>query len=143
MHTFNNAAWAAFILRLSLGFMFMAHGLLKILVFTPSGTARFFESIGLPGPLAYLVMGAEIGGGILLVLGVQTTRVAWALVPVLLGAAWVHLPNGWLFTNPNGGWEYPVFLAVVAVVQGLLGDGVFALGNRIRMLATRSAVQAA
>ncbi len=49
------------------------------------------------------------------------------LVPVLLAAAKVHLPNGWVFTAPGGGWEYPVFLAVASVVQWLIGDGAFAL----------------
>jgi putative oxidoreductase len=39
----------------------------------------------------------------------------------------VHAPNGWVFSAPNGGWEYPVFLALAALVQALLGDGALAL----------------
>ncbi len=31
--------------------MFIAHGLLKFMVFTSAGTVKFFESIGLPGDL--------------------------------------------------------------------------------------------
>jgi len=50
-------------------------------------------------------------------------------MPILLGAAWVHLPNGWVFSAPNGGWEYPVFLAAAAAAQALLGDGAYALGG--------------
>jgi putative oxidoreductase len=65
----------------------------------------------------------------LLIAGVHSRWVALALVPVLLGAAAVHWGNGWLFTAPNGGWEYPVFLAAAAVVQALLGDGKYALGS--------------
>jgi putative oxidoreductase len=42
---------------------------------------------------------------------------------VLLGATWAHAGNGWLFTAQNGGWEYPAFLTVAALVQALLGDG--------------------
>ncbi|MEZ5585192.1 MAG: hypothetical protein R3F37_22780, partial [Candidatus Competibacteraceae bacterium] len=53
--------------------------------------------------------------------------VSLALVPVLLGAAYVHFGNGWVFSNPNGGWEYPVFLTIIAIVQALLGPGRFAL----------------
>ena len=49
-------------------------------------------------------------------------------MPVLLGAAWVHSGNGWLFTNEGGGWEYPLFLTVAAFAQALLGDGAYALG---------------
>ncbi len=58
----RTAPYAALVLRLALGTMFIAHGLLKLLVFTPAGTVGYFESLGLPGPLAYLTMVAEIGG---------------------------------------------------------------------------------
>lgn len=122
----RTAPYGALVLRVSLGVMFIAHALLKYFVFTLPGTVGFFEKIGLPGPLAYAVFAAELAGGVLLVLGVATRWVALALVPVLLGAAWVHLPNGWVFSAPNGGWEYPVFLALAAFAQFLLGDGAFA-----------------
>jgi putative oxidoreductase len=113
---------AAGLLRTGLGVMFIAHALLKYFVFTPAGTAQFFESLGLPGALAYVTIAAELGGGALLVAGVYTQVVAFALVPVLLGATWAHLGNGWLFTSPKGGWEYPAFLTLAAIVVGLLGD---------------------
>jgi putative oxidoreductase len=48
---------------------------------------------------------------------------------VLLGATWSHAGNGWLFSAPKGGWEYPLFLTVATVVQALLGDGAYALAN--------------
>ena len=118
---------AALLLRLTLGTMFVAHGLLKYFVFTPAGTVKFFESLGLPGPLAYLTIAAEVLGGIALVVGYHTRVVASALVPVLLGAAWAHAGNGWLFSSPNGGWEYPVFMAFTAIAAALLGDGRYAL----------------
>lgn len=124
----KTAPYAALILRVSLGVMFLAHSLyLKVFVFTVAGTVGFFESLGLPGFLAYLTIAAEILGGIALILGVQTRLVALALLPVLLGATWVHAGNGWVFSAEGGGWEYPVFLAVAAVVQGLLGNGAYAL----------------
>ena len=120
-------ATAALLLRVALGTMFIAHALLKYFVFTLPGTAQFFGSLGLPGALGYAVFAAELVGGILLVLGVRTRAVALALVPVLLGATWVHAGNGWLFSAPNGGWEYPAFWTVTLVVQALLGDGAYAL----------------
>jgi putative oxidoreductase len=118
---------AALLLRTGLGTMFIAHALLKILVFTPAGTVRFFESLGLPGALAYATMGAELLGGALLIVGLHTRVVAFALVPVLLGATWAHAGNGWLFTAANGGWEYPAFLTLATLVAGLLGGGRYAL----------------
>ena len=123
----RTAPYAAFLLRIALGTMFIAHALLKVMVFTPAGSVKFFESVGLPGPLAYLTIVTELVGGALIVLGLGARWVSAALVPVLLGAAWVHAGNGWLFTAPNGGWEYPAFLAVAAIAQALLGDGAFAL----------------
>ena len=118
---------AAAILRTGLGVMFIAHALLKIFVFTVPGTVQFFQSVGLPGTFAYVTIAAELVGGAMLILGVYTRTVALALLPVLLGALWVHSGNGWLFTSANGGWEYPAFLALSAVVVAVLGGGRYAL----------------
>lgn len=138
----KTAPYAALVLRVALGMMFIAHGLLKVLVFTVPGTVGFFQSVGLPGFLAYLTIAAEIAGGAALIVGFQVRWVALALVPVLLGATWVHSGNGWLFTSPKGGWEYPAFLTVAAIVQSLLGAGVYAVGgNRAGNL--RTGLQAA
>ena len=123
----NTAPYGAPVLRLGLGVMFIAHALLKLLVFTLPGTVKFFEMVGYPGFVAYGVVTAELIGGGLLVLGVYTRWVALALIPILLGAALVHAPNGWVFSAPNGGWEYPVFLAVASLAQALIGDGALAL----------------
>lgn len=126
----RTAPYAAFVLRVALGVMFIAHALLKYAVFTLPGTVKFFESIGLPGPLAYVTFAAELIGGVLLLVGWRVRPVSLALVPILLGATWVHLGNGWLFTAPNGGWEYPAFLTAATLVQALLGEGAFALTAR-------------
>jgi putative oxidoreductase len=108
------------LLRVSLGLMFIAHSVvLKYFTFTLAGTAQYFESIGLPGALAYAVFAAEAIGGVLLVLGIKTRWVALGLIPVLLGAAWVHIGNGWVFSNAGGGWEYPVYLIVISIVVAL------------------------
>jgi putative oxidoreductase len=123
------AAVAALLLRLALGAMFLAHAWVKIRVFTPAGTAQYFKSLGLPGELAYLTIAAELGGGILLILGIETRWVALALVPLILGTiALVHGKAGWQFTNKDGGWEYPAFWAVGLLALALLGDGSAALG---------------
>jgi len=122
--------YGALVLRLSLGVMFVAHGLLKVLVFTVPGTVQFFESVGFPGVLAYFTIVAELAAGAALILGWHARWAALATVPILLGAAAVHWGNGWVFSAEGGGWEYPVFLALAAVVQFLLGDGAFALTRR-------------
>jgi putative oxidoreductase len=122
---------AAFLLRVTLGVMYLAHSVaLKLMTFGLAGTAGFFVGVGLPGWLAYATFAAEVIGGVMLILGVQTRWVVLALSPALFGAIiWVHAGNGWVFTAPNGGWEYPAFLIAVSVVQFLLGDGAYALAR--------------
>ena len=127
----RTAPYAAFVLRLALGAMFIAHAGLKYFVFTLPGTAQFFQSLGLPAALAYLTFAAELVGGALILAGIGARWVAAALVPILLGAAWAHSGNGWVFTAANGGWEYPAFLSAAAIAQALLGDGKFALAKVI------------
>ena len=123
MSNFDETRLAATLLRISLGIMFIAHSvILKYFTFTLAGTAQYFASIGLPSALAYVVFAMEAVGGVLLVLGIQTRWVAFTLVPVLIGATWAHIGNGWVFSGANGGWEYPLFLIVIAIVVALQAD---------------------
>jgi putative oxidoreductase len=138
----RTAPYAAFALRVALGGMFIAHSLvLKHFTYTLPGAAQFFESIGLPAALAYVTFWVELLGGLALLAGVGTRWVAIALVPILIGATWVHAGNGWVFSAPNGGWEYPVFLIIACLVQALLGDGRFALANVLPASDLRVGVQ--
>jgi putative oxidoreductase len=110
----------AAVLRISLGVMYLAHSvLLKYFMYTLAGTAEYFGSIGLPPALAYVVFAAEAIGGVLLILGIRTRWVALGPIPVLIGATWAHIGNGWVFSNPDGGWEYPLYLIVISVVVAL------------------------
>ena len=124
--------YGALLLRVALGALFLAHGLLKLLVFKPAGTAAYFRSLGLPGFFGYLTMATELGGGTLLILGVATSLVALALVPLLIGTIYmVHGSKGWIFTNEGGGWEFPAFWALALVVQALLGSGAYSFGHAL------------
>lgn len=120
---------AALVLRITLGAVLIAHGLLKFLVFTLPGTAGFFASVGFPGWTAYLVAPFEVLAGLALVIGHRSSLVALASLPVLLGALAVHAGNGWLFTSPNGGWEFPAVLVLIAIGVALLGDGAYSLSR--------------
>jgi putative oxidoreductase len=132
----TGASYAALLLRTSLGVMWIAHALLKLFVFTLPGTAQFFDSIGIPGWLAYPVFAAELAGGVALVLGVYARQVALALVPVMAVAASVHLHNGWVHTSAGGGWEYPVFLIAASIALWLLGDGALSMRCSTRLTLT-------
>jgi putative oxidoreductase len=117
------------LLRVTSGTLLLAHGLIKVLVFTPAGTVGFFESIGFPGFLAYPVMAGEIGLGLALVLGIQTSWAALAAMPILIGSILPHAANGFTFSNPGGGWEFPVFWSILLVAQAMLGGGAYAIGD--------------
>lgn len=122
------APYAIAFLRWCLAAMFIAHALLKVRVFTIPGTVKFFESLGLPGGVAYLTIATEFGGAAALVLGIWPRIVALALVPLIVGTiVTVHGRKGWLFSNPDGGWEYPAFWAAALFAVFLLGDGAFTL----------------
>src|SRR6478609_11412174 len=121
------APYGLFTLRAALGVMFIAHAWLKFGIFTVPGFEGFLTSVGLPAFLAWPIILAEFAGGVAILFGVWSRLVSLALLPVLLGALVIHAPNGWVFNNPNGGWEYPAFLAIAAVAHILAGDGAFAL----------------
>ena len=113
----------AMLLRVSLGIMYVAHSvILKYFMYTLAGTAAYFESIGLPAFLAYVVFAAEVIGGVLLILGIRTRVVSLGLIPILIGATWAHIGNGWVFSNANGGWEYPLYLLVISIVVALQAE---------------------
>lgn len=140
MSNSSQTAYAATLLRISLGVMFLAHGLLKLLVFTPSGTAGFFGSLGLPSVLGPVTLAAEIAGGLLLLVGFKTRIVSLALLPILVGSiVFVHGANGWGFSNQGGGYEYPLFLIAASLVQALIGDGAYAISSRFARVNTQEA----
>jgi putative oxidoreductase len=124
----RTAPLAAFLLRLALGILFLAHAGLKVFVFTPAGTAQFFASLGLPPGLAYVTIAWELAGAVALILGIWPRLTALAVIPVLLGAILtVHGPAGFFFTNPHGGWEYLALWIVALIGLALIGDGAYAL----------------
>ena len=130
----SSTAWGLLLLRLALGSMWIAHAMLKPLVFTFAGTAQYFQSVGLPGVLVAPVFAAELAIGAALMFGIFARQAALLSLPILLTVAWVHLPNGWLHTVQGGGWEYPVFLLVSSLALWLAGDGAWALRRSARLV---------
>lgn len=118
---------APLVLRLGVGAVFIAHALAKAFTFTFAGTAQYFAAHGFPGWTAYPVFFVELAGGAALLAGLRTRWVALALLPVIVGAIKPHAGNGWMFTAPGGGWEYPAFLLVALVAVALGGSGPYSL----------------
>lgn len=129
----KSAPYGIFLLRVTAGFTLLVHSLyLKVFVYTMSGTLSFFQSVGLPGFLAWVVLFVEVLTGVMLVLGFRTRYAALAATPVLLGATWAHAGNGWLFSNDGGGWEFPLFWTFVLIVIALSGGGAFSITSYSR-----------
>ena len=116
-------SWGASVLRIHLGIILLAHGWLKVSIFTIAGTVGYFASLGLPSIVAYLIIIGEIAGGIALVLGIQTRLAASLSIPILFGATFAHLGNGWLFSAEGGGWEFPASLSMIALAIAFMGSG--------------------
>ncbi|UPY36406.1 DoxX family protein [Sediminicoccus sp. KRV36] len=126
--TQTTTPYAALLLRLSLGSILLAHGAwLKLGVFGLAGTMGFFGSIGLLPLLGAVVALGETAAGLALITGVLVRPAALLSLPIMIGATVMHAGNGWLFSAPNGGWEFPAFLTLALLVQAGLGAGAHAL----------------
>jgi putative oxidoreductase len=133
--------YAALLLRVSMGVLFLAHGgLLKLGTFGLAGTMGFFGSLGYPPIFGAIVTFAEIGAGIALIAGVGVRTVSLLSIPILVGATLQHAGNGWMFGNAGGGWEFPAFWTAALLVQAGLGAGAHALD--LNRLAGRQATAA-
>ncbi len=132
----QTAPYGALVLRAALGAMWISHALLKWFVFTIPGLEAFLVAQGLPGFAAWPLFLAELIGGLAILAGVYGRMVSLLLLPVLIVATSVHVPNGWVFTAQGGGWEYPAFLVAASVAHILIGDGAYAATSRSWPLAS-------
>jgi putative oxidoreductase len=122
------APYGILLLRWCLGAMFVAHALYKWRVDTIPGVIAFFESLRVPGWLAYVTIASELAGGVCLIIGICPRYVALLLMPTMIGTIiLVHGKNGWRFTNKGGGWEYPAFWTAALLAVFLMGDGAITL----------------
>jgi putative oxidoreductase len=136
--TQGSANLALLILRLTLGGVFLAHGINHIFGGGKiAGTGRWFESLGMkPGILhAWMASFTEIGAGALLVLGLLTPFGAAGVVGVML-VAWItnHLKNGFFIFRPGEGWEYVATLTLMGLVVAILGPGDWSIDGHVSAL---------
>lgn len=118
------------LLRLALGAIYVAHGTRKLGLGNPGGSARFASSIerrGFRPSLAWAVVavGAEVFGGILLIVGLLTPLAGAMLLGQSLMIVTVAAPRG--FWHDKGGVEYPILLSAAALACGLVGAGAISL----------------
>lgn len=120
--------YAALLLRLLLGALFIAHLYWKVAV-RPGGIGAWFEGLqaaGYPAFVPLYVLSAEVAGAVLLIPGVLTRYVALYAVPMMVGAAQFWLVRkGFYFTD--AGAELPLLWLALLGLQVVLGDGPAAL----------------
>jgi putative oxidoreductase len=116
------------ILRVVTGFVLAAHGWMKLEDF---GAWRDnVANLGIPAPdvMASLALAAELGGGIALMIGLVTPlAAAMIFVTMLVAIFTVHAKNGLM--AQDGGFEYPLILAAVAIYFVARGAGPYSLDH--------------
>ena len=143
-------SWAGLIVRLTVGLVIFPHGAQKLFGWFGgngfSGTMNFFTGqLGVPAPIALLVIIAESLGALALVAGFLTRASALGLVAVMLGAIFMaHLPNGFFmnwFGNQSGeGFEYHLLVIGMTLALAVVGAGRFSVdGWLARRLGDRRA----
>ncbi|MBG9653929.1 DoxX family protein [Cytobacillus firmus] len=120
-----------FILRAILGFIFFIHGLSKFQGGI-SNTAGFFDSIGIPGFMAYPVAAIELAGGIALILGIGTKIVSVLFALIMLGAIFTaKLPAGLLGNGQVAGYELDLILLAASIYFVLAKESPLSLENKL------------
>jgi len=127
-------SYGLLLLRVVFGLALAAHGAQKLFGWFDGhgvrGTAGFFGELGFRAPVAMAVLAgaAELGGGLLLALGLATPLAAFAIAVVMLNAIWaVHRKQG--FWNANGGYEMNLFVLAAALAVAAAGPGRFSLDH--------------
>jgi putative oxidoreductase len=138
MSTGNDVALT--ILRAVLGVVFLAHGSQKMLgLFGGFGfhaTMGFFTHMGMPAPLAFLIICTEFFGGLGLIVGLLTRIASLAIAGLMIGAIFmVHLPNGffmnWMGNQKGEGFEFHLLALAMAAALLLRGAGAFSLDRTL------------
>jgi putative oxidoreductase len=128
-------SYGLLLLRVVIGGTLFAHGAQKLFGWFGGhglrGTASFFGSIGWRPPLLMAVL-AGLGetSGLAFAAGFLTPLAALGIATVMLNAILVvHLKNG--FFNGDGGLEFPLTLATVAIAVAAIGPGRFSIDRLI------------
>ena len=121
-------AHAAFLLRLLLGTLFIAHLYWKLAIL-PGGLTAWWGNLlanGYPAFVPAYVLSAELLGALLLIPGVLTRYVSLYAMPMMAGAAQYWLVRkGFYFTQ--SGAELPLVWLALLGIQVAAGDGAYAL----------------
>jgi putative oxidoreductase len=139
-HT-RDLAWL--VVRLTAGGMLLVHGINKVMPMMEKGfsaTIAAFAAGSLARrgiepaiPAACAVFCIETIGAVLIMLGLFTRLAAAAAAIELAVVTFVaHWPNGFGWTSPRGGWEFPLFWGLILFAIALRGGGPYSLDRKLR-----------
>jgi putative oxidoreductase len=120
------APYGLFLLRAAIGIDWIAHAFLKIYRGMYTHEALLAKN-GITPLLAWPTFSIEVVGGLAILLGWYTRQWAAFLLIFLGVVVWIKWPVGWGYSNPGGGWEYPLFWLAAQAALVLAGSGAFAL----------------
>ncbi len=120
------APYGLFILRVALGFDWIVHAFLKTWRGMYTHEALLAKN-GITPLLAWPTFSLEVIGGTMLIIGFYSRQAAAVLLIFLGVVVWIKWPVGWLYSNPGGGWEYPMLWLFAQLCLVLAGDGAYAL----------------
>jgi putative oxidoreductase len=123
----RTAPYAALLLRIALGLLFIVHIYWKFVIFGFDTWLSRLEEAGYSMPVVIYVLCAEFAAALLLIPGILTRWVSLFALPLLLGASQFWLVRTGFFFTVSGA-ELPMLWGLALIVQALLGDGAYALG---------------
>lgn len=133
----------ALILRVILGVIFFIHGLVKFQGGIEN-TVGWFDSIGVPGYMAYAVAGIEFVGGIALIIGVGTRLVSALFAIIMIGATLkVKLSVGLLGNGQMAGYELDLAFLAMAIYLSINGSKLLSVGQLLFKKNTQNISRAA
>jgi putative oxidoreductase len=123
------------LIRLTAGGILLVHGIVKLM--GPGVTAFAAGSLARRGiepslVLAYVIFFNETIGALFLMLGLFTRIVAASIAVEFAVVTFVaHFHNGFAFSSPGGGWEYPFMWGLIVFAIALKGGGPYSLDRAI------------
>jgi putative oxidoreductase len=126
-------AWGTTLIRLIVGVVFVMHGYLALVVLGPQTVAGYVSRMGYPSSpgtvLAWYLIVAHLGGGVLIIIGLWTRWAALANIPPMASAVLLlHFNQGFFMKvvegrNVAGGYEFSLTVLVATTALVLLGSG--------------------
>ncbi|MED3997272.1 DoxX family protein [Peribacillus frigoritolerans] len=130
----NKQEIGTFLLRVMLGISFFLHGLSKFKGGLEN-TSGWFQSIGIPGFMAYVVGMIELAGGIALIIGLGTRIISALLVFIMAGAiVYVKFPAGFMGNGEGSGYELDLVLMIIALHLVLNGSRFLSIDSKLPKL---------